>query len=46
MECESTYKSLNMYKISAERIEAQAWDYVEKLEDEVKQLCDMPPQKT
>lgn len=39
LECESIYKSLNMFRMALDRIEGQDWKYLEKVEQELKYIC-------
>lgn len=43
LECETAYKGLHMFKIAVDRLENQEWQYVERLEQELKKICSTDP---
>jgi len=40
------YKSLSMLRLAADRLENQDWEYVNRIEEELKYMCNTEPQKS
>ena len=39
IEAESLYKNLHMLRLAADKLENQDWDYVNRIEEELKYIC-------
>ena len=40
------FKGLHMLRLAADKLENQDWEYVGKIEDELKYICHTEPQKS